>query len=69
MAFSYKPLWHLLLYRGITKTQLREMTGIGTATLAKLSKDQEVSMSVIHKICIALDCEIQDVVQIVKKND
>ena len=51
------------------KTQLREMTGIGTATLAKLSKDQEVSMSVIHKICIALDCEIQDVVQIVKKND
>ncbi|HHX24081.1 MAG TPA: helix-turn-helix transcriptional regulator [Thermoanaerobacterales bacterium] len=69
MAFSYKPLWHLLLDRGITKTQLREMTGIGTATLAKLSKDQEVSMSVIHKICIALDCEIQDVVQIVKKND
>lgn len=66
MAFSYKPLWHLLLDRGITKTQLREMTGIGTATLAKLSKDAEVSMTVIHKICIALDCEIQDVVQIVK---
>ena len=66
MAFSYIPLWHLLLDRGITKTQLREMTGIGTATLAKLSKDEEVSMSVINRICVALDCEIQDVVRITK---
>lgn len=69
MAFSYKPLWHLLLDRGLTKTQLRILAGISTATLAKLSKDEEVSMAVINKICIALDCEIQDVVQIVKKND
>lgn len=66
MAFSYKPLWHLLLDREITKTQLREMTGIGTATLAKLSKDDEVSMTVINKICVALNCEIQDIVQIIR---
>ena len=66
MAFSYKPLWHLLLDRGITKTQLREMTGIGTATLAKLSKDDEVSMTVINKICVALNCEVQDVIQIIR---
>ena len=69
MAFSYKPLWHLLLDRGLTKTQLRILAGISTATLAKLSKDEEVSMAVIYKICSALDCKIQDVVEIVKEND
>ncbi|MCM3272612.1 helix-turn-helix domain-containing protein [Paenibacillus elgii] len=51
MGFSYKPLWHLLIEKGMTKTQFRETLGIGTAQLAKMGKDEYVSMEVIDKIC------------------
>lgn len=65
MAVTYKPLRHLLVEKGIKKLQLREMVGIGTNTLSKLSKDEYVSMEVIDKICQTLGCEISDVVAIV----
>ena len=45
----------------ISKTELRERTGISTVTLAKLGKDQDVSMEVLMKICKALQCNIDDV--------
>lgn len=61
--FSYTPLFTLLLQRGLTKTQLREAVGIGTNTLAKLSKGEYVSMEVLDKICNYLDCDIQDIVK------
>ena len=46
---SYKPLFRLLLEKDMTKTQLRQSVGFGTATLAKLSKNENVSMDVIVK--------------------
>ena len=50
--FSYTPLFTLLVQKGMTKTQLREAVGIGTGTLAKMSKGEYVAMEVLDKICI-----------------
>lgn len=51
MAFSYKPLWHFLLEKDLTKTQMREEIGLSPATLAKMGKGEYVSMEVLDKIC------------------
>lgn len=61
--FSYKPLFTLLVQKDMTKTQLREAIGIGTATLAKMSKGEYVSMEVLDKICTYLNCDIEDVIK------
>ena len=61
--FSYTPLFTLLVQKGMTKTQLREAIGIGTNTLAKMSKGEYVSMEVLDKICTYLDCNIEDVIK------
>ena len=54
MKISYKKLWKKMIDLEISKTELRERTGISTVTLAKLGKDQVVSMEVLMKICKAL---------------
>lgn len=64
---SYKPLWGLLFDREIKKLEFATLAGISTATLAKLSKNENVSMDVICKICEALDCRIEDIIEYVKK--
>lgn len=61
--FSYTPLFTLLVQKGMTKTQLREAIGIGTNTLAKMSKGEYVAMEVLDKICIYLQCNIEDVIK------
>ena len=61
---SYNPLCKLLIYKGYKKTDLLELANIGRGTLAKLSKNQEVSMTVLVKICTALNCELSDVAEI-----
>lgn len=62
---SYKPLFRLLLDRDMTKTQLREAVGFGTTQLAKMSKNEYVSMEIIDKICKYLDCKIEDVIEFI----
>ena len=66
---SYRPLWHTLVDRGLKKMQLVEMAGISTGTLSKLNKDQHVALEVLERICLALGCRIDDVVEIVKGPD
>ena len=63
-TISYNPLWKTLIHKGYKKTDLLELAGIGRATLAKLSKNQEVSMTVLLKICNALNCELSDFAEI-----
>ena len=60
---SYKPLWHLLIEKSITKAELRKATGISPNTMTKLTKNEEVSMGVINKICAALDVSYGDIVE------
>ncbi len=65
MAVSYSKLWKLLIDRNMNKTDLRLKADIGTATLAKLGKNQPVSMDVIMKICAVLECNIADVMDVI----
>lgn len=51
MPFTYKPLWRHLLEIDSTKTQMREKLGISPATLAKMGKDEYISMEILDKIC------------------
>ncbi len=63
---SFDPLWRTLEEKGISKTELRVMADFSTATLAKLSKNESITLETVEKICIALDCGIEDVVEIKK---
>ena len=61
MPVSYKKLWILLIERGITKVQFRELA---TATLTKLNKNEYVALEVLTRICNVLNCDIGDIVQV-----
>lgn len=63
MSISYNKLWKLLIDRNMTKTDLRLQADIATSTLAKLSKNEQVSMEVLLKICKALNCDFNDIVE------
>ncbi|MBQ8546042.1 MAG: helix-turn-helix transcriptional regulator [Clostridia bacterium] len=65
MAISYNKLWKLLIDKKMTKTELRLAADISTTTLAKLGKDETVSMDVMLRICKVLNCKLEDVVEIV----
>lgn len=66
MAISYNKLWKLLIDRGIKKTELRTLAGVSTNVIAKLGKNDPVSMETLAKICTALDCDISDIVEMTK---
>ena len=61
---SYNPLWKKLVDVGWNKTELAEKTGIARSTIAKMGKDEFVSLEVIVKICNVLNCEIYDVIEL-----
>ena len=68
-TISYKPLWKTLIDRDIkNRTELLEIAKIGRGTLAKLSKNQEVSMTVLLKLCNALNCELSDIAEITESD-
>ena len=68
MEVSYNKLWKLMIDKGMQhRSDLRTLTGIGTNTLAKLSKNQQVSMDVLLKICNKLDCDISDICEFIKE--
>lgn len=64
---SYNPLWKQLIDKGIKhKTDLKKMADISGPTLAKLNKNEKVSLDIIEKLCINLDCKIEEVIEIKK---
>ena len=65
MKTSYKKLWKLLIDRDMTKTQLREAAKISSSSLARLGKDENVTTSVLAKICGVLNCDVSDIMQMV----
>ena len=67
MRISYNNLWKILIDRKMKKYQLRELAAISSNSMAKLGKDEIVSMEVLMKICSALDCNIQDVCEFIKE--
>ena len=61
--FSYKPLLKTMIEKDINKTQLREMLNCSKNTIAKISKNEYVSMEILDKICGLLDCNISVVIE------
>lgn len=69
MAVSYNRLWKLLIDKQLTKTEMRKLAGISTNILAKMGRNEMVSMESIGKICIALNCDVGDILEISTFND
>ena len=63
---SYNRLFKLMIDKGIKKTELAKMADISQTTLAKLSKNQYVSMDVLVRICDSLDCTFDEIIELVK---
>lgn len=63
MAISYNKLWKLLIDKGIKKTELKTLAGVSTNVIAKLGRNETVSMETLAKICTALKCDIADIVE------
>ncbi|MCR5704375.1 MAG: helix-turn-helix transcriptional regulator [Eubacterium sp.] len=61
---SYKPLWKLLIDRGISKVDLRKKTGIAASTFTKMNNNQFVSLDVLARIALILNCGLDDIVEI-----
>nr|WP_302559974.1 helix-turn-helix domain-containing protein [uncultured Blautia sp.] len=69
MRVSYKKLWKLLIDKDLRKGQMRQKSGITTNSLAKLGKDENVSTEVLCKICKALDCSLEDIIEIIPEEE
>lgn len=67
MAFDYSKLWKLLEKKKMYKEDLRLDTGMSSATLAKLGKNEIVSMNVLARICESLKCDVGDIVSYVEE--
>ena len=63
MAISYNKLWKLLIDKGMNKARLREATNISSSTMAKMTNNQPVALTVLEKICAELGCDIGDVME------
>ncbi|SFH36957.1 DNA-binding transcriptional regulator, XRE family [Desulfotomaculum arcticum] len=65
MAISYNKLWKLLIDKKMNKQDLKSVSGISTASIAKLGKGENITTDVLLKICKALDCDIADIMEII----
>lgn len=65
MAVSYKKLWKMLIDRDLKKKDLMEMADISNYTLMRLNKGENISTETVAKICKALDCGFDDIMEIV----
>lgn len=67
MEISYKKLWKLLIDRDMMKKDLAEQANISSASIAKLGRNENVNTDILLRICKALDCDISDIMEIVKE--
>lgn len=63
---SYAPLWKLLIDKKMRKGELCRLSNVSQATLAKMTHDEYVALAVIDRICVALDCQPNDVFQVMR---
>ena len=66
MIVSYKKLWKLLIDRDLKKKDLAEMAGISDYTITKMGKGENVTVETLGKICFALDCKLDDIMEFIK---
>lgn len=65
MTVCYDRLWHILIDRHMSKTELIKAAGITTNAMAHLGKNEAVRIDVLAKICGALNCNIEDIVEVI----
>lgn len=65
MAISYKKLWKLLIDKDMKKKDLQKVAGISSASITKLGKSDNVNTEILRKICVALDCDISDIMEMI----
>ena len=68
MAISYKKLWTLLIDKDMKKKDLQRAAGISAASITKLGKNENVNTEIIEKICVALQCDVSDIMEMVEEN-
>ena len=64
VAVSYNNLWKLLIDKGMNKTELKEASGISFNVMARMGKNETVSLESLEKICMVLNCNIGDIMDI-----
>ena len=68
LSISYNKLWKLLIDRGMKKKDLQQVSGVSAASIAKLGRNGNVTTEVLLKDCKALECDISDIMEIVKES-
>ena len=68
MIYNYNRLWKLLIDRKLTKTELKDIAGVSTNIIAKMGKNEPISMESLAKITTALQCGVDDIVEISTKD-
>lgn len=69
MTISYEPLWLTISEKGMTKEDLQEKAGLSVSTITTMEKGQNISMPTLLKICEALDCYVEDVIEVIKSKE
>lgn len=69
MAVSYNRLWKLLIDKNLKKTDLKQLSGISSNVLAKLGKNEPIAIDSLEKLCVSLNCNIEDIMEFVSKRD
>jgi len=69
MTISYNKLWKLLIDKKMKKKDLQKLSGVSSATISKLGRDENVNTEILQKICTALNCDICDVMEFLPNTD
>ena len=67
MAFSYKPLWKLLIDSDMSKKELMQVTKISKSTIDKMGRGEQVSMDILERLCIYFNCGLTNIVEYIEK--
>ena len=68
MSANYDKLWKLLIDKDMKKKDLQKAAGISAAYITKLGKNENVNTEIIEKICVALQCDVSDIMEMVEDN-
>lgn len=63
MAISYNKLWKVLIDKNMKKKDLQRLSGVSSATISKLGRNENVNTEILQKICTALNCDICDIME------
>ena len=69
MTVSYKKLWHLLLDKNMKKKDLQKAAGLTQYAMLKLGRDEDVSTEILGKICLALECTPEEIVEFIPNSE